>query len=72
LIALLIGLFFLIYLLTFAGALLGEALFRDVPMRNLKTRRPPSRLHGAPSLEGSSVDFAMAPFVVGEPSKPTN
>jgi heat shock protein HtpX len=31
-IGLLIGLFFLVYLMTFAGALLGEALFRDVPL----------------------------------------
>jgi heat shock protein HtpX len=35
-IALLIGLFFLIYLMTFAGALLGEALFRDVPVSELR------------------------------------
>jgi heat shock protein HtpX len=34
-IALLIGLFFLVYLMTFAGALLGEALFRDVPLAEL-------------------------------------
>jgi len=34
-IALLIGLFFLVYLMTFAGALLGEALFRDLPIADL-------------------------------------
>src|SRR5476651_1054418 len=34
-IALLIGLFFLVYLMTFAGALLGEALFRDLPIAEL-------------------------------------
>jgi heat shock protein HtpX len=35
-IGLLIGLFFLVYLLTFAGALLGEAMFGEVPLRGLE------------------------------------
>ena len=41
-IALLIGLFFLVYLLVFAGALLAEALTTDAPLDYLDPKSPPA------------------------------
>src|ERR671925_369134 len=47
-VALLIGLFFLVYLLVYAGALLGEALTTDAPPDVLVHRALGDSLHAAP------------------------
>src|SRR6266849_3354762 len=47
-IALLIGLFFLVYLLVYAGALVGEALTNDTPINALMRRALVDALYAAP------------------------
>jgi len=47
-IALLIGLFFLVYLLVYAGALVGEALTNDAPINALMRRALVDALYAAP------------------------
>jgi heat shock protein HtpX len=72
-IALLIGLFFLVYLITFAGALLDEALFRDVPFAELgeyEANPLGYTVHSAWRDLQSALPWAS--FVVGEPTKPAN
>ena len=55
-IALLIGLFFLVYLMTYAGALLGEAMFGEVPMQGFQYAQDPTRYY----LRVAGRDWLMA------------
>ena len=55
-IGLLIGLFFLVYLMTYAGALLGEAMFGDVPMRGFEYIQDPTSYY----LQAAQRDWILA------------
>src|ERR1700676_3685999 len=61
-IALLIGLFFLVYLLVFAGALVAEALTRDAPLDSLLLAARYDFVMALPWATGSTIVWILIAY----------